>query len=64
MMIISRIIQGTGLAMFPVVFAIIREKFSNANLAIGSGIFTSVFSAGAVIGLGLGAPLSNILVGI
>ncbi len=57
MMIISRIIQGTGLAMFPVAFAIIREKFSNEKLAIGQGIFTAVFSAGAVIGLGLGATI-------
>ena len=57
MMIISRIIQGTGLAMFPVAFAIIREKFSKEKLAIGQGIFTAVFSAGAVIGLGLGATI-------
>lgn len=64
MMIISRIIQGTGLAMFPVAFAIKREKFSNEKLAIGQGIFTAVFSAGAVIGLGLGATMLNILVGI
>ena len=57
MMVISRIIQGTGLAMFPVAFAIIREKFSNEKLAVGQGIFTAVFSAGAVIGLGLGATI-------
>ena len=57
MMIVSRIIQGTGLAMFPVAFAIIREKFSNEKLAIAQGIFTAVFSAGAVIGLGLGATI-------
>jgi MFS family permease len=57
MMVISRIIQGTGLAMFPVAFAIIREKFSNENLAVGQGIFTAVFSAGAVIGIGLGATI-------
>jgi MFS family permease len=54
---ISRIIQGAGLAMFPVAFAIIREKFPNEKLAIGQGIFTSVFSAGAVVGLGLGATI-------
>jgi MFS family permease len=35
MLIISRIIQGTGLAMFPLAFAIIREKFSDEKLAIG-----------------------------
>lgn len=57
MLIISRIIQGTGLVMFPLAFAIIREKFSDEKLAIGQGIFTAVFSAGAVIGLGLGATI-------
>ena len=57
MMMISRIIQGAGLAMFPVAFAIIREKFPKEKLAIGQGIFTSVFSAGAVVGLGLGATI-------
>ena len=53
----SRIIQGAGLAMFPVAFSIIREKFPSEKLAIGQGIFTSVFSAGAVVGLGLGATI-------
>lgn len=57
MMIISRIIQGIGLAMFPVAFAIIRDKFPEEKLAIGQGIFTAVFSAGAVIGLGLGSTI-------
>ena len=57
MMMISRIIQGAGLAMFPVAFSIIREKFPSEKLAIGQGIFTSVFSAGAVVGLGLGATI-------
>jgi len=57
MMIISRVIQGIGLSMFPVAFAIIREKFSHEKLAIGQGIFTAVFSAGAVVGLGLGATI-------
>ncbi len=57
MMIISRVIQGIGLAMFPVAFAIIREKFPHEKLAIGQGIFTAVFSAGAIVGLGLGATI-------
>jgi MFS family permease len=57
MMIISRIIQGTGLAMFPVALAIIREKFHKEKLAIGQGIFTAVFSGGAVVGLGFGATI-------
>ncbi len=56
-MIISRIIQGIGLAMFPVAFGIIREKFPEKKLAIGQGIFTAVFSGGSVVGLGLGATI-------
>lgn len=31
-MVISRIIQGIGIAMFPVAFGIIREKFPEKNL--------------------------------
>jgi MFS family permease len=57
MMIISRVVQGIGLAMFPVAFAIIREKFPEEKLAIGQGIFTAVFAGGAVVGLGLGATI-------
>ena len=57
MLIVSRVIQGIGLAMFPVAFAIIREKFSQEKLSIAQGVFTAVFSAGAVIGLGLGATI-------
>ncbi|MGN6350738.1 MAG: MFS transporter, partial [Candidatus Nitrosocosmicus sp.] len=57
LMITARIIQGIGLAMFPVAFGIIREKFPEEKLAIGQGIFTAVFSGGAVVGLGLGATV-------
>lgn len=57
MLVVSRIIQGIGLAMFPVAFAIIRDKFPESKLSIGQGIFTAVFSAGAVIGLVLGATI-------
>jgi len=56
-MIISRVIQGIGLAMFPVAFGIIREKFPENKLAIGQGIFTAVFAGGSVVGLGLGATI-------
>ncbi len=56
-MVVSRIIRGIGIAMFPVTFGIIREKFPEKKLAIGQGIFTSVFAAGSVVGLGLGAAI-------
>ncbi len=57
LMVISRIIQGIGIAMFPVAFGIIREKFPEDKLAIGQGIFTAVFAGGSVVGLGLGATI-------
>jgi MFS family permease len=56
-MVVSRIIQGIGIAMFPVAFGIIREKFPEKKLAIGQGVFTAVFAAGSVVGLGLGAAV-------
>jgi MFS family permease len=56
-LLFARIIQGIGLAMFPVVFSIIREKFSEDNLAAGQGVFTAVFSGGAVVGLMFGATI-------
>lgn len=57
LMVISRVIQGIGIAMFPVAFGIIREKFPEDKLAIGQGIFTAVFAGGSVVGLGLGATI-------
>ena len=57
LMVTSRVIQGIGIAMFPVAFGIIREKFPENKLAIGQGIFTAVFAGGSVVGLGLGATI-------
>ena len=57
LMVISRVIQGIGIAMFPVAFGIIREKFPEEKLAIGQGIFTAVFAGGSVVGLVLGASI-------
>lgn len=54
-MIISRTIQGIGMSVFPIAFTIIREKFPENKLSIAQGILTSIFAAGGVIGLSLGA---------
>jgi len=56
-MVVSRIIQGIGIAMIPVAFGIICEKFPEEKLAIGQGIFTAVFATGSVVGLGLRAAV-------
>ena len=56
-MIVSRISQGVGLAMFPIAFGIIREVLPEKKLAIGQTIFGSTFSGGAVVGIVVGATI-------
>ena len=56
-LIITRIIQGVGVSMFPIAFGIIRDQFPSEKLAIGVGIFSSMFAAGSVIGLAAGGSI-------
>ena len=56
-MVIARAIQGTGISIFPIAFSIIRDKFVSEKLAVAQGIFSSMLSAGAVIGLVVGASV-------
>jgi MFS family permease len=53
----ARIIQGIGISMFPIAFGIIRDQFPKEKLAIGIGIFSSMFAAGSVIGLAVGGSI-------
>jgi MFS family permease len=43
--------------MFPIAFGIIRDQFPREKLAIGVGVFSSMFAAGSVVGLALGANI-------
>lgn len=56
-MLAVRVIQGIGMSMFPIAFGIVREQFPISKLAIGQGIISSMFAAGAVIGLVAGGHL-------
>ncbi len=56
-LIVARVIQGIGIAMFPIAFGIIRDQFPIDKLAIGVGVFSSMFAAGSVVGLALGASI-------
>src|SRR5438128_7159104 len=58
-MIIARIMQGVGASMFAISFGIIRDKFASEKLAVAQGIFSSMFSAGAVIGVAVGGTIIN-----
>lgn len=56
-LVIARVIQGIGISMFPIAFGIIRDQLPKEKLAIGVGIFSSMFAAGSVVGLGIGASI-------
>ena len=58
-MITARIMQGVGASMFAISFGIIRDKFTPEKLAVAQGIFSSMFSAGAVIGVAIGGTIIN-----
>jgi MFS family permease len=53
-LLLARIIQGIGISMFPIAFGIIRDQFPRDKLAIGVGVFSSMFAAGSVVGLAVG----------
>ena len=53
-LLIARALQGVGISMFPIAFSIVRDQFPREKMAIGQGIITSMFAAGAVIGLSIG----------
>jgi MFS family permease len=56
-LIISRIIQGIGISMFPIAFGIVRDQFPQEKLAIGVGTFSAMFAAGSVVGLAIGGSI-------
>jgi len=56
-LIISRVIQGIGISMFPISFSIVRDQFPPEKLAIGVGTFSAMFAAGSVVGLAIGGNI-------
>ena len=56
-LILARVIQGMGISMFPIAFGIIRDQLPKNKLAIGVGIFSSMFAAGSVVGLAIGGTI-------
>lgn len=57
LLIIARVIQGIGISMFPIAFGIIRDQLPKDKLAIGVGVFSSMFAAGSVVGLAIGGTV-------
>ncbi|MGZ7201336.1 MAG: MFS transporter, partial [Halobacteriota archaeon] len=46
-----RAVQGVGLGMFPLAFALIRDEFPKERVATATGIVSAMFAVGATIGL-------------
>src|SRR5712691_8732247 len=58
-LLIARVIQGIGISVFPIAFGIIRDQLPKEKLAIGVGVFSSMFAAGSVVGLAVGGTIIN-----
>ena len=58
-LVIARVIQGIGISMFPIAFGIIRDQLPKDKLAIGVGVFSSMFAPGSVVGLAVGGSIIN-----
>src|SRR5919197_314645 len=56
-LLMTRIIQGVGLAAVPAAFSLLRDTFPPAKLSIAVGVFGSAYSAGSVVGLLAGATI-------
>ena len=54
-----RAVQGVGMAMFPLAFALIGEEFPKQRVAYAQGIVSAMFSAGASLGLFGGAWITQ-----
>lgn len=50
-LLLGRALEGLGMAVLPIAFGIIRDQFRDEKLAIGQGIFVTMFYFGSVIGL-------------
>jgi MFS family permease len=48
-LLITRLIQGVGLAAVPAAFSLLRDTFPPAKLAIAIGVFGAAYSAGSVL---------------
>jgi MFS family permease len=56
-LLVARVIQGIGISIFPIAFGIIRDQLAKDKLAIGIGVFSSMFAAGSVVGLAVGGSI-------
>ncbi|MGZ4901989.1 MAG: MFS transporter [Halobacteriota archaeon] len=54
-----RALQGLGMGMFPLAYALIRDEFPAEKVAMATGIISAMFGVGTAIGLVVGAWISD-----
>jgi MFS family permease len=56
-LLISRTVQGVGMSVFPIVFAIVQGEFPRNKIEIAQGTLASMFAFGGVLGLVVGGNI-------
>jgi EmrB/QacA subfamily drug resistance transporter len=57
LMLVGRVIQGTGGAVFPLAFGIIRDEFPPERVGGAIGVMSAILGAGAGAGIVLAGPI-------
>jgi EmrB/QacA subfamily drug resistance transporter len=57
LMIVARVIQGAGGAVFPLAFAIIRDEFPRERVPHGIAMISAVMGIGGALGIVLAGPI-------
>jgi EmrB/QacA subfamily drug resistance transporter len=60
-MIVARIIQGCGGAIFPLSFGIIRDEFPRARVVTGIALISAILGVGGGLGIVLAGPITEAL---
>ncbi len=58
-MLASRAVQGIGLAIFPLIFSLVREEFPRELVPRAQGIISGMFGVGFAVSIPAGAFISN-----
>jgi MFS family permease len=56
-LLFSRTVQGVGMSVFPIVFAIVQDQFPRNKVSIAQGTLASMFAFGGVLGLLVGGNI-------